>query len=112
MKREPRLEADWRRVGQDELILLFRAAQIFGVQLTAGVKGFSVADYDVLAWCTGCAQPNHSGGVGAYIDDVAVRTNGLHRHRLDRFDNECTASTPAVPCCKIVLGEPSQVNST
>jgi hypothetical protein len=48
VEREPRLEGGRRSVGQDELILLLRPAQVLGVQLAAAIERLRMADNDVL----------------------------------------------------------------
>ena len=93
MESESRLEGDGHGVGQDELILLFCAAQVLRVEFAGGVERFRMADHDVLGWFPRGAQANHSGGIGAEVHHVsradrvgfdgADGQRGQYLHHLD-----------------------------
>jgi hypothetical protein len=100
VEREPRLEGGRRSVGQDELVLLLRPAQVLGVQPAAAIERLRMADHDVLTRRACGAQAENSGGIGAKVDDVAVVTGGVHRqggqhlHHLDAVVPPGDQSTP------------------
>ena len=56
--------------------------------------------------------PERFAAYGDVIETSASSTQGMNDARFERFDKECTASTPWVPCSRMVRRGPLQVNST